>query len=140
LGNSNGRFGALTRFEEGTIAPLVAIYLSIILLAVIGSVAVITALIASNRVQGVAEMAILYAHDRAVIAGVPSQAELSRQVALFLRAAPSAERLVIVSASAQVSADTSTLRLCARYQNPLGIGLNSAIICRESKAKSFLIP
>jgi len=115
LGNSNGRFGALTRLEEGTIAPLVAIYLSIILLAVIGSVAVITA-------------------------GVPSQAELSRQVALFLRAAPSAERLVIVSASAQVSADTSTLRLCARYQNPLGIGLNSAIICRESKAKSFLIP
>jgi len=140
LGNSNGRFGALTRLEEGTIAPLVAIYLSIILLAVIGSVAVITALIASNRVQGVAEMAILYAHDRAVIADVPSQAELSRQVALFLRAAPSAERLVIVSASAQVSADTSTLRLCARYQNPLGIGLNSAIICRESKAKSFLIP
>lgn len=140
MGNSNGRFGALTRLEEGTIAPLVAIYLSIILLAVIGSVAVITALIASNRVQGVADMAILYAHDRAVIVGVPSQAELSRQVALFLRAAPSAERLVIVSASAQVSAETSTLRLCARYQNPLGIGLNSAIICRESKAKSFLIP
>lgn len=130
----------MTRSEKGTIAPLVAIYLSIILLAVIGSVAVITALVASNRVQGVAEMAILYAHDRAVTAGVPSQAELSRQVGLFLQAAPSVQRLVIVSAAASASADTSTLRLCARYQNPLGIGINSAIICRESKAKSFLIP
>ena len=40
----------------------------------------------------------------------------------------------------QVNADTSTLRVCARYQNPLGIGIDSAIICRESKAKSFLLP
>ena len=40
----------------------------------------------------------------------------------------------------QLNADTSTLRMCARYQNPLGIGIDSAIICRESKAKSFVLP
>ena len=130
----------MIRSDKGTIAPLVAIYLSIILLAAFGSVSVIAALVASNRVQGVADMAILYAHDRSVTAGIPNQAKLSYEIALFLQKAPSAQRLVIVSAAAQVNADTSTLRMCARYQNPLGVGVDSAIICRESKAKSLLLP
>jgi hypothetical protein len=126
--------------DRGTIAPLIATYLALILLSVFGSVAVVTALVAVNRVQGVADMAILYAHDRSVTAGIPNQALLSNEIVLFLEKAPSAQRLVIVSATAQVNADISTLRMCARYENPLGIGVDSAIICRESKAKSFLLP
>jgi hypothetical protein len=126
--------------DRGTIAPLIATYLALILLSVFGSVAVVTALVAVNRVQGVADMAILYAHDRSVTAGIPNQALLSNEIVLFLEKAPSAQRLVIVSATAQVNADISTLRMCARYENPLGIGVDSAIICRESKARSFLLP
>lgn len=140
MGDTNGRIGALIRSDRGTIAPLIAIYLSIILLVAFGSVSVIAALVASNRVQGVADMAILYAHDRSVTAGIPNQAKLSYEIVLFLQRAPSAQRLIIVSSAAQVNADTSTLRMCARYQNPLGIGVDSAIICRESKGKSFLLP
>jgi hypothetical protein len=126
--------------DRGTIAPLIATYLALILLSVFGSVAVVTALVAVNRVQGVADMAILYAHDRSVTAGIPNQALLSNEIVLFLEKAPSAQRLVIVSATAQVNADISTLRMCARYENPLRIGVDSAIICRESKARSFLLP
>ena len=136
----DGRIGALIRSDKGTIAPLVAIYLSIILLAAFGSVSAIAALVASNRVQGVADMAILYAHDSSVTSSIPNQAKLSYEIVLFLQRAPSAQRLIIVSAAAQVNADTSTPRMCARYQNPLGVGVDSAIICRESKAKSLLLP
>ncbi|NQV92223.1 MAG: hypothetical protein HQ484_00880 [Candidatus Aquiluna sp.] len=47
-------------------------------------------------------MAILYAHDRSVTAGIPNQAKLSNEVVLFLQRAPSAQRLIIVSAVAQL--------------------------------------
>ena len=142
LGKSHSKCWVRTKMksDRGTIAPLIATYLALILLSVFGSVAVVTALVAVNRVQGIADMAILYAHDRSVTAGIPNQAQLSHEIALFLQKAPSAQRVVVVSAAARVNADTSTLRICARYKNPLGIGVESAIICRESKAKSFLLP
>ena len=125
--------------DQGTIAPLIASYLALILLAIIGSTAVVMALVAANRVQGVSEMAILYAHDRAVVAGIPDSDELRIQAGLFLSAAPSAQKLELVQFDTRVQADRSTIRLCARYRNPLGIGVDSAIICREANAKSFLI-
>jgi len=142
LGKSHSKCWVRTKMksDRGTIAPLIATYLALILLSVFGSVAVVTALVAVNRVQGIADMAILYAHDRSVTAGIPNQAQLSHEIALFLQKAPSAQRLVILSTAVRVKAETSTLRMCARYQNPLGIGVDSAIICRESKAKSFLVP
>jgi len=125
--------------DSGTIAPLIAIYLSLLVLAIIGSSAVVTALIAGNRVQGVADMAILYAHDRAVTNGVPSRSQLVEEVREFLSGAESARRLSIVAMNTNVDGDESSLELCARYQNPLGIGLDSAIICRSANAKSFVI-
>ena len=126
--------------DSGTIAPLIAIYLSLLILSIIGSSAVVTVLIAGNRVQGVADMAILFAHDRAVTNGVPGRPQLVEGVREFLSEAESARRLSIVAMNANVQGDESSLELCARYQNPLGVGVDSAIICRNSSAKSFLLP
>jgi len=125
--------------DRGTIAPLIAIYLAIILLSVFGSVAVVTALVAANRVQGVAEMTVLYAHDRAVENGVPDQALLRPAAAKFLSLAPSVRKLSIIGFNTRVDFESSKLRLCARYINPLGVGVDSAIICREASARSFII-
>ncbi len=139
LGNPNSWPGAQLKSDKGTIAPLIATYLSLLILAIIGSSAVVTALVASNRVQGVADMAVLYAHDRAVTNGMPNKNLLVAGVGEFLRSAESAKRLEIVAISAAVESAESSLELCARYQNPLGVGINSAVICRSSRAESFLI-
>ncbi len=125
--------------EAGTIAVLVATYLSIILVAIFGSAAVVAALVAANRIQGVAEMAVLFAHDRSVELGVPDSAELSVGLQQFLSLAPSAQALELVAVDSYVTGAVSTVRICARYLNPLGVGIDSAIICRESRAESFLI-
>jgi len=125
--------------EAGTIAVLVATYLSIILVAIFGSAAVVAALVAANRVQGVAEMAVLFAHDRSVELGVPDSAELTVELEQFLSLAPSAHALELVAVDSYVTGAVSTVRICARYLNPLGVGIDSAIICRESRAESFLI-
>jgi len=99
--------------DSGTIAPLIAIYLSLLVLAIIGSSAVVTALIAGNRVQGVADMAILYAHDRAVTNGVPSRSQLVEEVREFLSGAESARRLSIVAMNTNVD-EMSLHWSCAR--------------------------
>ena len=125
--------------DRGTIAPLIATYLALILLSVFGSVAVVTALVAVNRVQGVADMAVLYAHDRAVENGVPDQVLLRSAAAEFLSLAPSVVKLSVLSFNTGVDSESSNMRLCARFINPIGIGIDSAIICRESSAQSFLV-
>ena len=91
------------------------------------------------RVQGVVDMAVLYAHDRAVKNGVPDEALLRPAAAEFMSLAPSVRKLSVTGFSTNVDYETSKLRLCARYINPLGVGVNSAIICREASARSFLI-
>lgn len=138
-GDTKCWLGTELRSESGTIAPLIASYLALILLVILGSAAVVMALVAANRVQGVAEMAILFAHDRSVELGVPEPNELRYQSGNFLSVAPSAQKLELVQFDTRVLADRSTIRLCARYRNPLGVGIDSAIICREASAKSFLI-
>ena len=125
--------------ETATIAVLVATYLSIILVAIFGSAAVVAALVAANRVQGVAEMAVLFAHDRSVELGVPDSAELTVELEQFLSLAPSAQALELVAVDSYGTGAVSTARICARYLNPLGVGIDSAIICTESRAESFLI-
>ena len=46
--------------ERGSIAPLIAGYLALILLAAFSAVAVGAAMIAGHRIQGVADFAVLY--------------------------------------------------------------------------------
>ena len=125
--------------ERGSIAILLATYLSIILLAVIGFGSVGTAMLAGHRIQGVTDYAVLYGHDRAVRAGKPSAGRLEVEVRNFLESAVSADRLEIVSADSWVAGENSHLRLCARYRDLFGLRVSSMIVCREAAAKSFLV-
>ncbi|MFY8026362.1 MAG: hypothetical protein ACOVMF_00320 [Aquiluna sp.] len=125
--------------ERGSIAILIATYLSIILLAVIGFGSVGIAMLAGHRIQGVTDYAVLYGHDRAVRAGKPSAGRLKVEIRNFLESAVSAERLQIVSADSWVAGENSHLRLCARHRDPFGLRVSSMIVCREAAAKSFLV-
>ncbi len=125
--------------ERGSIAILLATYLSIILLAVIGFGSVGIAMLAGHRIQGVTDYAVLYGHDRAVRAGKPSAGRLEVEVRNFLESTVSAERLEIVSADSWVAGENSHLRLCARYRDLFGLRVSSMIVCREAAAKSFLV-
>ena len=125
--------------ERGSMAILLATYLSIILLAVIGFGSVGIAMLAGHRIQGVTDYAVLYGHDRAVRAGKPSAGRLEVEVRNFLESAVSADRLEIVSADSWVAGENSHLRLCARYRDLFGLRVSSMIVCREAAAKSFLV-
>ena len=126
------------RSDKGSIAPLVAGYLSLILLVLFGSAAVGVSMIATNRVQAITDAALLYAHDRSHQRGVPSERLLEEHTATFLFTAPSAKRIQLVSFDAWSSQNVSNLRLCARVQNPLWT-LGSLLVCREAKAESFIV-
>lgn len=125
------------RGDSGSIAPLVAGYLALILLTILGSAAVGVSMIAVNRVQAVADAAVLYAHDRAVTRGVPNQGLLLSKSREFLATAPSAKRIGVVGEQARVSGAISELELCAEVQNPLNLGVIS--VCRIARAESVIV-
>ena len=125
------------RGDSGSIAPLVAGYLALILLTILGSAAVGVSMIAVNRVQAVADAAVLYAHDRAVTRGVPNQGLLLSKSREFLATAPSAKRIGVVGVQARVSGAISELELCAEVQNPLNLGVIS--VCRIARAESVIV-
>lgn len=125
--------------DRGSIAILVATYLSIILLSVLGFASVGVAMLAGHRIQGVTDYAVLYGHDRAIRAGKPSEIKLGLEIRKFLASASSTEKLEVVSVRSWVSGENSHLKLCARYRDLFGLRVNSMIICREAAAKSFLV-
>jgi len=125
------------RGDTGSIAPLVAGYLALILLTILGSAAVGVSMIAVNRVQAVADAAVLYAHDRSITRGIPSENDLLARSREFLATAPSAKRIGIVGVKVSVSGAVSELELCAQVQNPLNLGAIS--VCRIARAESFIV-
>ena len=125
--------------DRGSVAPLIAGHLALILLAAFGAVAVGAGIIAGHRIQGVADFAVLYSHDRSVVAGVPDSSALKLHLQDFLGRATSAQSLEIVVAEIAVVDEVSQLRLCARYREVL-FGLDSYLICKNSRAKSYLVP
>jgi len=125
--------------DRGSIAPLIATYLALILLSLLGLLSIATAMLASHRVQGVADFAVLYGHDRSVIAGIPQAAKLRKQVSLFIEKAQSAKSLEITNLQTWVDDGVSHVRLCARFQDSFGLQVTSMTICRQASAKSFLI-
>ena len=125
--------------DRGSVAPLIAGYLALILLAAFGAVAVGAGIIAGHRIQGVADFAVLYSHDRSVVSGIPNSSSLKLQLQDFLGRATSAQSLEIVVAEIAVVDEVSQLRLCARYREVL-FGLDSYLICKNSRAKSYLMP
>lgn len=126
------------REERGTVAPLVAGYLALILLTLFGSAAVGVSLIASNRVQGIADATVLFAHDRSVTRGIPNQSQLQFHAAQFLSAAQSVRRITVRSYQLSAVGAVSTLTLCAGVQNPLWI-LGEMTMCRQARAESFIV-
>ena len=124
--------------DRGSIAPLVAGYLALILLTLIGSAAVGVTMIATNRVQQVVDAAVLYAHDRSVTRGVPSQSQLNIALDRFLDRAESARRLEIVNHRIIAVGTISNLELCARVRNPL-LESHQILVCRSARAESFVI-
>jgi hypothetical protein len=124
--------------ERGSLAILVAGYLALILTLFIGGFAVAMALIAQNRIQGVVDSAILYAHDRAAIRGIPDADKLQQAAENFLANAPSARQLAVISFETSVTGATSTLVLCASHIDPMGQHL-AGKICKVANAESFLV-
>ena len=124
--------------DRGTIAPLVAGYLALILLTLFGSAAVGVTMIATNRVQGIADATVLFAHDRSVVRGIPNQSRLSEQAASFLTMAPSAKRIKVLNYEIVAQGAVSSLTLCALVQNPLWV-LGELNVCRSAKAESFIV-
>lgn len=125
------------RGDKGTIAPLVAGYLALILLTLFGSAAVGVTMIATNRVQGITDATVLYAHDRSVVRGIPNQNQLYLHAANFLATAPSARRIAVLNYQIQAAGSVSQLTLCARVRNPLW-ALGEITICRTASAESFI--
>ena len=124
--------------DRGSLAILIAGYLALILTLFLGGYAVAIGLIAQNRIQGVVDSALLYAHDRAVTKGVPNPEKLAWAISHFLEHAPSAKQLVILSVDSAVTGVKSTIVLCARHQDPIGQYL-AGRICRQANAESFLV-
>ena len=124
--------------QRGSLAILVAGYLALLLSLFIGGSALALGLIAQNRIQGVADAAVLYGHDRAATKGMPDQNKLSSSVAHFLGIAPSAQQLQIRSVEVRVEGNTSVLLLCAEHSDPMGL-FTLGEICKGSKAESFLV-
>ena len=124
--------------DRGSLAILIAGYLGLLLTLFLGGFAVALGLIAQNRIQGVTDSALLYAHDRAVTKGIPSLAKLESAIDVFLTNAPSAQQLVIRSVTADVDGAESSLMICARHVDPIGRYL-PGVICKTASAESFLV-
>jgi hypothetical protein len=125
--------------DSGTIAPLVAGYLALILLTLFGSAAVGVTMIATNRVQGITDATVLFAHDRSVVRGIPNQNQLRENAARFLATAPSAKRIKVLNYQIVAQGAVTELTLCAGVQNPLW-ALGEITICRSARAESFIVP
>lgn len=125
--------------DRGSIAPLIATYLGLILLSLLGLLSLASAMLASHRIQGVADFAVLYGHDRSVIAGIPQTERLRQQVKVFIDSAQSANALQITGLQSWVKDGVSNVRICARHKDSFGLGLSSVTICRQASAKSFLV-
>ena len=124
--------------QRGSLAILVSGYLALLLTLFIGGSALALGLIAQNRIQGVADAAVLHAHDGAVTKGIPDRSKLTNLVANFLNNAPSAQQLEIRSFEVSVEGVTSVLLLCAQHKDPIGL-FAPGEICKISKAESFLV-
>lgn len=118
---------------------LLAGYLALAVLLGVSMGAVGISLVAKNRIQAVADSAVLYAHDRAVKKGIPDRVKLQAAIAKFLASAPSAKQLQIVSVEAHVRGNESSVVLCARHKDPMEVAIRSGVICRTATAKSFLV-
>lgn len=127
--------------DRGSALPLLAGYLSIVLLASLGTAAVISAESLGIRLQGIADAAVLAGHEQTNQRGVPQEQALKLYVKNFLSTAPSAHKLTFTQVQVFAEGDYSTVKVCATWQDSLGVlARKYAEVCRKARAKSFLIP
>lgn len=126
------------RFDSGTIAPLVAGYLALVLMVFLMATNVIATLTFASRLQGLTDMAVVYAHERSLRVGRPQVAEFREQLSHYLANAPVAKDMRPEIINVKTLGTRSTLELCAGIRFPLAPG--GGVICRTASAESFLIP
>jgi hypothetical protein len=127
----------LVQNDDGTIAPLVAGYLALLVMVGLLASNVVAAMSFANRLQGLTDLAVIYAHERALRIGIPQQGLFQTELARFLTQAPSAKRIALHSTRVSIQGPVSTLELCARFSFPLSPG--GAVICKQARAQSFLL-
>ena len=136
--NRHSNYGATQMKERGSLAILIAGYLGLLLTLFLGGFAVAISLVAQNRIQGVTDSALLYAHDRAVTKGIPNLEKLETAIDTFLNNAPSGQQLEVISLATEVNGVKSSLTLCAKHMDPIGRYL-PGMICKSANAESFLV-
>lgn len=124
-------------FDRGTIAPLIAGYLALLVMTFLLATNVIATMTFASRLQGVADLAAIYAHERSLRVGQPKSVEYREALAHYLANAPAAKVMAIEVINLRISVARSTLELCAVFDYPLAVG--SGVICRTASAQSFLL-
>ena len=120
--------------------PLLAGYLSLVIMAALGSVSAISAEITASRIQGLADATVLYAHDKSQVKGISNQPELQSRAMEFLRISASGSQLRVSKVNAVSRGSQSDVTLCVIWSDPLGsTRLGNIEICRTATAKSFLL-
>ena len=127
----------LVQSDEGTIAPLVAGYLALLMMVGLLASNVVAAMSFANRLQGFTDLAVIYAHERALRIGIPQQGLIQTELSKFLSQAPSAKRIVLHSTKVSIQGPVSTLEFCAKFSFPLSPG--GVVICKQARAQSFLL-
>lgn len=127
--------------ERGSALPLLAGYLSILLMASLGTAAVLSAESLGIRLQGIADAAVLAGHEQTNQRGVPHDSDLRLYVKNFLETAPSTHKLTFTDIQAFAEGEFSNVKVCATWQDSLGVlARKYAEVCRMARAKSFLMP
>lgn len=125
-------------FDSGTIAPLIAGYLALLIMVFLMAANVIATMTFASRLQGVTDLAAVYAHERSLRVGRPQGEIYREQLSHYLSNAPAAKSMVIEVINLKISGARSNLELCAEFDFPLS--LSSGVICRSASAESFLVP
>ncbi len=123
--------------DRGTIAPLLAGYLALLVLTFLLATYVIATMTFASRLQGVVDLGAIYAHERSLRVGQPKGLEYRDALAHYLANAPAAKAMAIEVMNLRISGAKSTLKLCAVFEYPLAVG--SGVICRSATAESFLL-
>lgn len=134
--------------DRGSVAPLgIALLLGLIAIT-LGLAAAGHAALTGNRVQTLADAAILYAHDRLVApdpamtdptpndpASTNSSAQLDQHLRRYFELAGPLTRYQLIY-SAEATPEASRIKLCVMWQNPLAL-VAPRELCRTAIAKSF---
>lgn len=123
--------------DSGTIAPLVAGYLALLVMVFTMATNVVAGMAFANRVQGVADLGLLYAHERSLRVGIPQLADLETNFAHYFRYSKAAQGMTWEGARFEIQGPRSILELCVRFRFP--ISFDQRVVCRKSSAQSFLV-